>query len=231
MLRLPLSIRLNGVIEFLRERHNGDELTGASIHEVMSFLNIKDIHQRLESQWGEESLKYDEGVRHEEFPVRAMAARKTVQETPEMPILPPSLLPTSSKYEADTDDKRLFTQTMHTAMVAQLVKDKATLKSDECRKVINKEWEALLKRECWDIRKAEKWKIVKARSDQAEETIHLGSLLELVYEKHSELEPEKTKVKGKSRVSRKPSQGPARRLCCVRRNVLSTGRDGSFSVL
>ena len=52
MIRLPLSIRLNGVIEFLRERRSGSELTGASLREVMSFLNIKDMRQRIENQWG-----------------------------------------------------------------------------------------------------------------------------------------------------------------------------------
>ena len=53
MIILPLSIRLNGVIEFLRESRNGNEPTGASLREVMSFLNIKDMRQRLEKQWGE----------------------------------------------------------------------------------------------------------------------------------------------------------------------------------
>ena len=82
-------------------------------------------------------------------------------------------------------------------MVAQLVKDKATLKSDECKKVLKAEWDALLKRQCWDIKKAEKWKDVSARANKAEETIHLGSLLELVYEKHSELPKEQRKLKGR----------------------------------
>ena len=86
---------------------------------------------------------------------------------------------------------------MHSLMVAQLVKDKARLRSEECRNAVQREWDNLIKRQCWDINKAEKWKDVKARADKAGETIHLGSLCELVYEKHSELAPDKRKLKGR----------------------------------
>ena len=126
-----------------------------------------------------------------------MAARKTVPEIPEMPILHPSLLPVRKWHEESDDLKRISRGNLQYAMVAQLVKDKATLKSDECQKALRKEWDNLLSRKCWDINKAEKWKVVKARADKAGETIHLGSLLELVYEKHSELDPGKRQLKGR----------------------------------
>ena len=45
--------------------------------------------------------------------------------------------------------------------------------------------------------KSRTWKDVKARADKNKETIHLGSLLELVYEKHSELDASQRKLKGR----------------------------------
>ena len=64
-------------------------------------------------------------------------------------------------------------------MVAQLVNDKEVLDSKEVRDACDKEWNNLLSRNCWDIKKAEKWSVVKAQAKG--ETIHLGSLCELCY--------------------------------------------------
>ena len=156
MLRLPLSVKLHGVIEFLRERRNGHDQSGACLRDVMSFLDIRLIRERLVEQWKSSSANYDD-IWHEEFPARAMPARRNADAVPEMPLLPPSLLETSNQHQEHDEDHRQNGLTMHSAMVAQLVRDKAVLKTDECRKALQKEWDALLARECWDIRKAEPW--------------------------------------------------------------------------
>ena len=123
----------------------------------MSFLDLRLIREKLEERWDRQPTDAD-GVRHEEFPARAMPVRRKADTVPTMPLLPPSLLGKSDQHQEHDEDHRQFGLTMHTAMVAQLVKDKATLRSDECRKALRKEWDTLLTGEFWDIRKAEPWK-------------------------------------------------------------------------
>ena len=52
---------------------------------------------------------------------------------------------------------------------------------------IESEWEKLLRRQCFFLEEARDWKSVKAEAAAQNKLIHLGSLLELCYEKHSEL--------------------------------------------
>ena len=48
MIRLPLSIKLQAAITFLRERRLGIDQSATTLHDVMAFLNLKDIRSKLE---------------------------------------------------------------------------------------------------------------------------------------------------------------------------------------
>ena len=68
---------------------------------------------------------------------------------------------------------------MSLAMVAQLVPSKEMRNHPEARAAINKEWDNLKARDCWDMSEAKPWSEVRKDALAKGETVHLGSLLEL----------------------------------------------------
>ena len=72
-------------------------------------------------------------------------------------------------------------------MVATLVKDKKILAGKDAVSALQKEWDNLQERKCWDLKKARPWREIQREMNAKGKRIHLGSLCELVYLKGSEL--------------------------------------------
>ena len=87
------------------------------------------------------------------------------------------------------------------AMVATLIPSKKVesmvVNGVTGRQAINKEWENLRSRGCWDETRMRKLVDVIREAEQERRTIHIGSMLELLYLKHSELAEEFQKLKGR----------------------------------
>ena len=90
------------------------------------------------------------------------------------------------------------------AMVAKLVPTKQVKNIPEARAAVDKEFDNLVKRDCWRIEEARPWREVKAEANAQVDprtgkpkVIHLGSLLELCYLKGSELSELERKYKGR----------------------------------
>ena len=82
-------------------------------------------------------------------------------------------------------------------MVAKLVPTKVVNTTPKAREAVDREWDNLIGRDCWDIKEARRWKDVKAEANAEKRIIHLGSLLELCYLKGSELSALEQKYKGR----------------------------------
>ena len=71
-------------------------------------------------------------------------------------------------------------------MVARLISAKDVDKTAGGREAIDREMDALKGRGCWNIENAQKWNGVKRKANAEGRTIHLGSMLELLYQKGDE---------------------------------------------
>ena len=113
-----------------------------------------------------------------------------------MPVLPPRPYEESSRGEGDVEHRCQ----LPLAMVAKLIPSNMVDKTKGGREAIEKEWNALAKRECRVVENAEEWNKVKQKANREGRTIHLGSMLELLYQKGSELPEDDKGRKLKGRV-------------------------------
>ena len=114
----------------------------------------------------------------------ARAAKATGgQGTPAMPVLAPRPYVESSRGGGDVEHRCQ----LPLAMVARLISAKDVDKTPGGRAAIDAEWDALKGRGCWNIANAQKWNDVKKKANAEGRTIHLGSMLELLYQKGDEL--------------------------------------------
>ena len=100
-----------------------------------------------------------------------------------MPLLPHRPYVESSRGGGD----RELRCDMPFAMVARLTSASVVDKTPGGREAIDKEWRALQERDCWNVTDAREWNEVKRQANKEGRTIHLGSMLELLYQKGDEL--------------------------------------------
>ena len=85
------------------------------------------------------------------------------------------------------------------ALVARLVPRKEILEKEAAMKSINVEWDKLVAAGCFDLKEAVEWSEVKKNLPKGK-TVHIGSLIELCYQKGSELADDDPGKKYKGRI-------------------------------
>ena len=124
------------------------------------------------------------------------AAKRKKAPAPAMPRLPPR-----PYYEPSHHTARDWVGQLPMAMVAQLIPSKKVddihRKGITGRDAVRAEWANLEKRNCWDINRAKPLREASREANKRGELIHIGSMLELCYLKHSELAEEHQKLKGR----------------------------------
>ena len=119
------------------------------------------------------------------------ARKKQKGPAPEMPRLPPM----PYQEPPGPHQEKRFGYTLPLAMVAQLIPSKqiddpkTTVSGKPGRQVVQEEWANLQKRVCWNFEAAKPLCVVVNNANRDGLTIHIGSMLELLYKKHSEFDP------------------------------------------
>ena len=117
-----------------------------------------------------------------------------------MPRLPPR------PYHDEYHSAKEWVGQLPLAMVAQLIPSKevrAISRKDKDGVVttgwqaVKKEWDNLEARKCWDASQARPLDDVIREAKNNKELIHIGSMLEMCYLKHSELPEERQEFKGR----------------------------------
>ena len=127
----------------------------------------------------------------------AMPARKATKgPAPRMPRLAPR-----SYHEPHSTSLSDWVDQIPLAMVATLIPSKQVDSIERNgvtgRQAVQKEYDNLRKRGCYDPAKARKLSEVCREATKNGKTIHIGSMLELLYLKHSELDIKDQKLKGR----------------------------------
>ena len=151
-----------------------------SIPDCIQLLSIEEVQRQLK---GNDACS--EAITA--LPATKKSTKTRVKRVPAMPVLPPrpyvdvDVNVYENRSQGGGDSSRRFELPL--AMVARLIPSKEIDKTVGGRAAVEKEWNALLDRECWNIDNAKEWDEVRKEANKAGKIIHLGAMLELLYQK------------------------------------------------